>query len=204
MTSIGSQSDLDFRKHLLDVMDAGLEEAEFEDLLYGLGIPGDRFVGNKRTRMRELITHYGRRHNDDLHGLAAEVCSSFPHVKQRLLELGYDAQLAEPDRDHQTPDTRQGTSRNIPDTSEARPNVAAFRELLTEAFGDDDLQALCFDHFREVFDKFGSGMGRAGKIQCLLEYCNQQMLWHVLEEQIKAQRPNRHRQFASQLWLPEN
>ena len=32
----------------------------------------------------------------------------------------------------------------------------------------------CFDHFRSVYERFGSGIGKDAKIQRLLEYCVKQ------------------------------
>ena len=50
-------------------------------------------------------------------------------------------------------------------------NTAAIRKLLTAAFTDEDLTAFCFDHFREVYYKFGRGLTHSEKVQLLLEYC---------------------------------
>jgi len=46
-------------------------------------------------------------------------------------------------------------------------NTAAIRKLLT-AFTDEDLTAFCFDHFREIYYKFGRGLTHTEKIQLLL------------------------------------
>jgi hypothetical protein len=45
------------------------------------------------------------------------------------------------------------------------------RELLTAAFSDEELTALCFDHFRPVYQDFSTGMSTGQKVQRLLDYC---------------------------------
>jgi hypothetical protein len=48
---------------------------------------------------------------------------------------------------------------------------ATVRQLLVSAFDDEELTALCFDHFLPVHESFASGMGKGEKIQRLLDYC---------------------------------
>ena len=50
-------------------------------------------------------------------------------------------------------------------------DTITIRELLTAAFNDEDLTVLCFDHFRSVYEDFGSGMSKGQKIQRLLDHC---------------------------------
>ena len=39
-------------------------------------------------------------------------------------------------------------------------NERRIRELMIAAFDDEELMRFCSDHFREVYDRFGSGIGR--------------------------------------------
>ncbi len=71
----------------------GLNEAEFETLLFNLDLSPDRFVGNQVERTIELIRFYRRRCNGDLSSLVSELCETFPDMRQRLVELGQQATL---------------------------------------------------------------------------------------------------------------
>ena len=53
-------------------------------------------------------------------------------------------------------------------------NAAAIRDLLTAAFSDQELTALCFDHFRPVYEEFALGLRKGQKVQHLVEYCDRQ------------------------------
>ncbi len=180
-----TQTDKKLHKHLLKVMVEGLDDTDFKNLLFNLDISRGRFVGNKIDRIIEFIRYYRRRHNNDLSGLVSELCETFPHIKQRLIKLGHKAILAELG------------------CAQAQPNTAAFRELLIATFSDDELRSLCFDYFREVFDKFSDGTGKADKISYLLEHCHHKMLWSELEERVKEKNLTQYKQFKSQLWLQE-
>ncbi|MBI1876746.1 MAG: hypothetical protein HYR94_00625, partial [Chloroflexi bacterium] len=78
-------------------------------------------------------------------------------------------------------------------------NTAAIRKLLIAAFTDGDLTAFCFDHFREVHDKFGRGLNRTEKIQLLLEYCEINQSLDKLLELVRTERPVQYQRFSSQL-----
>jgi hypothetical protein len=50
-------------------------------------------------------------------------------------------------------------------------NSATIRDILTKNASDEEISALAFDHFREVYNQFASGMSRTEKIQRLIEWC---------------------------------
>jgi hypothetical protein len=50
-------------------------------------------------------------------------------------------------------------------------DLRAIRDLLTVALDDEELTALCFDHFRGVYEEFSTGMSKRQKVQRLIEYC---------------------------------
>lgn len=50
----------------------------------------------------------------------------------------------------------------LPDTR--RHDTAAIRDLLTAAFSDEELDLLCYDHFRSVYEGFSGGMSKAQKV----------------------------------------
>jgi hypothetical protein len=67
--------------------------------------------------------------------------------------------------------TDVGARRAGADGSPGLPSTATVRALLNEALTDQELDALCFDHFRPVYDGFSSGMGKGQKVQYLIEHC---------------------------------
>lgn len=78
-------------------------------------------------------------------------------------------------------------------------NTATIRKLLTAAFSDEDLTALCFDHFRDVYHKFGRGLGHTEKVQLLLEYCEQNLAFETLLTLVEAENPTQYERFKSTL-----
>jgi hypothetical protein len=68
-------------------------------------------------------------------------------------------------------------------------DTARIRKILTDAFSDDEFTALCFDHYRQVYDAFSAEMTRLKKIQLLLEYCVRRGALVRLVEQIREARP---------------
>lgn len=69
------------------------------------------------------------------------------------------------------------------------PSSADIRRLLTEAFSDEEVEALCFDHFPAVQDEFSAGMSKPDKIQRLLGYCRRLNLAPQLMAAIQTARP---------------
>ena len=52
------------------------------------------------------------------------------------------------------------------------PATADLRRFLVDAFSDEDLKALCFDYFRDVYDDFTTGMTKTQMIQIVIERCD--------------------------------
>ena len=59
---------------------------------------------------------------------------------------------------------------NPDDRSYAGWDTGAIRQLLSAAFDDEELIAFCYDYFPPVCDKFGVGMSKERKVQCLLDH----------------------------------
>lgn len=68
------------------------------------------------------------------------------------------------------------------------------REFITKAFNDDELTALCFDSFRDVYEDFTSGMPKGQKIQSLLDYCQRRDAWSQLLTALSQVRPQQFEQ----------
>jgi len=80
-------------------------------------------------------------------------------------------------------------------TAPASYNTATLRKLLTAAFSDEDLTAFCFDHFREVYYKFGRGLSPTEKVQLLLEYSEQNLAFEKLLSLVEAENPTQFQRF---------
>jgi len=57
--------------------------------------------------------------------------------------------------------------------SEEQPQykTAAIRQLLFDAFSDEELNSFSFDFFQPLYENFSSGMSKKEKIQLILDYC---------------------------------
>jgi hypothetical protein len=84
-------------------------------------------------------------------------------------------------------------------TPEPGYNTTAIRQLLTAAFSDEELTAFCFDNFPEVYDKFGGGMSRTGKVQELIEHCQKRLLFDKLLQLVEQANPAQYERFRAQL-----
>jgi formylglycine-generating enzyme required for sulfatase activity len=71
---------------------------------------------------------------------------------------------------------------------------AELREFITKTFNDDELTALCFDSFRDVYENFTSGMPKSQKIQSLLDYCRRRDTWRQLLTALSKTRPQQFEQ----------
>ena len=76
------------------------------------------------------------------------------------------------------------------------PHTATIRQLLTDAFDDEDLSALCYDYFRAAYKRFSSGMGLADKIQRLLEHCDRHNELDALLKLVEDRNPAQYRRYA--------
>jgi hypothetical protein len=78
-------------------------------------------------------------------------------------------------------------------------DTATIRQLLTAAFDDERLTALCFDHFRPVHESFAAGMSKGQKIQRLMDYCVRQDQVGELLEWVEGHNPGQYARFAPRL-----
>jgi hypothetical protein len=75
----------------------------------------------------------------------------------------------------------------------------AIRELIVEAFNNEELVIFCSDHFREAADSFSPKMGKREKAFLLVEYCYRHEGLALLLEKIKAERPKKYEKYQAQL-----
>ena len=75
-------------------------------------------------------------------------------------------------------------------------STANIRDFLTKYFSDEELTTLCFDHFREVYESFASGITKGQKVQLLLDHCQRHESLPDLLAMLRKERPA---QYAQQL-----
>ncbi len=78
-------------------------------------------------------------------------------------------------------------------------HLAAVRALLTVALDDSDLVALAFDHFPAAYESFGRGLGKAEKVQILLDYCERAGRTGELLELVRQHNPRRYAEYEPRL-----
>ena len=74
-------------------------------------------------------------------------------------------------------------------------DIGRVRDFLMQAFSDEELTTISYDHFRPVSDNFTVGMSKTQKIQQLLDYCNRQDQLKALLEISKMQNPYQYQRF---------
>ena len=84
--------------------------------------------------------------------------------------------------------------------SEALPGLdtAAIRQLLFDAFNDEELNAFCVDYFLPLYQDFAQGMSKSDKIQRLLEYCARKGQFEKLLESVKERNPYQFERYMEQ------
>lgn len=78
-------------------------------------------------------------------------------------------------------------------------NLRVVRELITAAFDDEALTALCSDNYRDVYEQFSTGMSKVEKIRRLLDHCVRHLRWDELLVQVKQHNPAQFARFEPQL-----
>ena len=86
-----------------------------------------------------------------------------------------------------------------PDSVAIDWNTAIIRELLAAAFNDEELTALCFDHFQPVYQEFSTGMSAGHKIQRLLDYCERHNQFGKLLTLASERNPAQYARFEGRL-----
>ncbi len=81
-------------------------------------------------------------------------------------------------------------------------HTAAIRCLLLAAFSDEEFTFFCYDHFREVYQRFAAGMTFTAKTQLLIEHCELRSEFGKLLPLLEDANPARYAKFASSLQKP--
>lgn len=78
-------------------------------------------------------------------------------------------------------------------------NTATIRQLLTQAFTDEDFVIFCYDYYPSAYQKLSEGLSFQKKVQELIDYCDRNNLFDELLTQVKAVNPNKFVEFSSLL-----
>ncbi|MDX3226299.1 effector-associated domain EAD1-containing protein [Streptomyces sp. ME19-01-6] len=73
------------------------------------------------------------------------------------------------------------------------------RRLVMDSLDDDELNALCLDHFPSVYGQFAQGMSKSQKTIRLIEYCARRDRLPDLVRRVGEVNPVRHREFTDRL-----
>lgn len=87
-----------------------------------------------------------------------------------------------------------------PDRDSVEP-IAAIRDLLTAAFGAEELRRFCQDRaaFRPVVDRFGPGHGLDDMVDEVIVYCGQRLLWDELLAEVGRVNARQYARFEERL-----
>ena len=77
-------------------------------------------------------------------------------------------------------------------------NTAAIRQLLFEAFSDEEINTFCFDYFLPLYQNFAQGMSKSDKIQQLLDYCARHGELERLLLLVKEENPYQYGRYIEQ------
>ncbi len=80
-------------------------------------------------------------------------------------------------------------------------HTSAIRQLLVEAFSDEEFTIFCYDYFRKVHQKF-STLTFSTKIQLLIEHCENNDLFPKLLTHLQTANPAKYAQLAHSLQTP--
>ncbi|MFP4439703.1 MAG: TIR domain-containing protein [Chloroflexaceae bacterium] len=173
-------------EHILDVF----QERQFINVVKSFG--GLTRITNISAELKRMFRKVGRSDSAELE------TAFFTEGKQ--LEIGNLCRENEAPLRPFWARVNNQSSGSIPHGSDVHAwDTHALRELLTAAFSDEELVALCFDHFRPVYQDFAGGMSKGAKIQRLLDYCMREHHIEQLVEIVKERRPVQYQQYVDRL-----
>jgi formylglycine-generating enzyme required for sulfatase activity len=82
-------------------------------------------------------------------------------------------------------------------------NTAAIRRLLLSAFSDEEFTIFCYDHFRQVYQTFATGISFPLKVQALIDHCERHNAFPELLPFVEEAHPTKYAEFISSLQKPE-
>ena len=85
-------------------------------------------------------------------------------------------------------------------------DLAAVRQFLQEHLTSAELEAICLDYFRDVYNEFAPGMTNSQRIQLLLDYCDKRGRLDSLLAAVRRVQPEMYRRYLApqiSIRLPE-
>lgn len=73
-------------------------------------------------------------------------------------------------------------------------------ELINQAFNDDGLQVLCFQHFPEVKNNFTLGQSKSQRVLALIDHCERNLILPNLLKVIDKEYPAMYAQYKGKLF----
>jgi hypothetical protein len=78
-------------------------------------------------------------------------------------------------------------------------NRIRIRELILEAFSDEELLTFCQDHFGEAVNQFSSATSKETKARELIGWCERREKMQDLLAQLKVERPEKYARYSAEL-----
>lgn len=66
----------------------------------------------------------------------------------------------------------------------------ALRDFITQCFSDEEVVALCYEKFWEVYDNFSDGTPKSQKVRALIDYCRHRGYFDYLHQVLAEKRPS--------------
>ena len=76
-------------------------------------------------------------------------------------------------------------------------DLAAVRQFLQEHLTSAELEAICLDYFRDVYNEFAPGMTNSQRIQLLLDYCDKRGRLDSLLAAVRRVQPEMYRRYLA-------
>lgn len=95
----------------------------------------------------------------------------------------------------------QPAEREAMNQTQPNYNTTAIRRLLLAAFNDEEFTFFCYDHFREVYQKFAAGITFTAKVQILIEHCELRSEFGKLLPLVQEANPAKYAELASTLGI---
>ena len=78
-------------------------------------------------------------------------------------------------------------------------NMAAVRELVTAAFGSEELAAFCSDYFPAVYEELTDGQTKTAQVLLLVNYARRQQRLDELLQRVRDENPGQYAAFTDRL-----
>jgi hypothetical protein len=164
---------------ICDLLDAAFDEKELKDFYRSKyrRLASKIVTKTKRQKIEYIVEDCDRR--GELDELLENVRQARPDVYAR-----FASQLGEIVPQEEPP---------------AAPPTGVIRDLLNDAFSDEDFTVFCYDNFPAVHSRFALGMTKTQKIQLLIEHCQRVNEIDKLLALVQEENPAKYADYADKL-----